>query len=65
MSLPSAPGMRVGEEVVVQADLGRHGVGGRDPVQRPLDLAAVRRAAAARLRIVGAAQLDDLARRRP
>ena len=38
-----------------------HGVFGRYPMQRAFDLAAVRCVTAPRLRIIGAAQFDDLA----
>ena len=50
--------------MVVQPHLGRHGLGGRNPVDRPLHLAAVGRVAAARGRIVGAVHFDHLARLR-
>lgn len=54
-------GVRVIEQPVVEADLGRHRVDRRYPVQRGLDLAAVRCVAATGGRIVGAAELDDVA----
>src|SRR5215203_3157052 len=54
-------GIWAGEEAVVETDLGGHGLLGREPVQSCLGPAAVRGVAATRLRIVGAAKLDDLA----
>ena len=54
-----------GEQPIVEPHLGVDRVRGRHPVQRRLHLAAVGRVAAARRRIVRAAQLDDLAGRRP
>src|SRR5581483_5580384 len=56
-------GIGAGEETVIHAHLGGHGVLRREPVQRRLRPAPVGGVAAARLRIVGAAELDDLAAR--
>ena len=47
------------EQPIVEAHFGVDARARRHPVQRRLDLAAVRRVAAARRRIVRAAQLDD------
>src|SRR6185369_1404857 len=44
-------GIGLGEEPVIETNFGGDGVGGRDPVHRRLDLAAVRRVAAAAQRI--------------
>ena len=52
-------GIGLGEELVVEADLGGDGMGGRNPVHGGLDLAAVGRVAAAARGIVGAVHLDD------
>ena len=49
------------EQPVVQPDLGVDGVGRRHPVDRPLHPAPVRGVSAARVRVVGAPDLDDLA----
>ena len=57
-------GIGHGEEVLIEPHLGPHGMRGRDPVDRALHLAAVGGVAAAGGRIVGAVQLDDLARLR-
>src|SRR5439155_2043037 len=48
------------EEAVIETDFGRHGVPGRKPVQSRFGPAPVRGVAAARLRVVSAAELDDL-----
>ena len=57
-------GIGAREQRIVEPHLGRHRVRRRHPVQRRLHLAPVgRRVAAARRGIVGAAQLDHLARR--
>ena len=56
-------GIGPGEEMVVQADLGGHRVRGRDPVERGLRPAPIRRVAAAGRRVVRAAELDDLTAR--
>src|SRR5690348_5180708 len=56
-------GIGAGEQTVIDTHLGGHGVLGREPVQRRLRPAPVGGVAAARLRIVGAAELDDLAAR--
>src|SRR5262245_54476627 len=55
------PGIGAAEEVVVEPDLGRNGVRGRDPVQSGLGRAPVGRRAAASRGIVRAAELDHLA----
>ena len=57
----SLVGIRSGEQVVIEADLGVDGVARRDPVKRRLDLAPVRSIAAAGVGIVGAVELDDVA----
>ena len=62
-ALGEVVGIGLGEELVVEADFGGDGVGGRDPVHGGLDLAAVGRVAAAAGRIVGAVHLDDVAGR--
>ena len=54
-------GIGLGEELVVEADFGGDGVGGRDPVHGRLDLAAVGGVAAAAGGIVGAVDFDDVA----
>ena len=51
------------EEPVVKPHFGGNRFGGRDPVDRPLDLAAVRRIAAPGRRIEGAPQFRHIARR--
>ena len=49
------------EETIVETDFRRQGMRGRDPVHRRLHLPSIRRVSAACCRVVGAAQLDDLA----
>src|SRR5262249_21614541 len=49
------------KEPIVKPDVGSERVEGRDPVQRPLDFAAIGGVAASRVRIPRAAKLDDLA----
>ena len=65
--LPVAHGVGIGngEQRVVQPELAVERVRGRHPVNRALHFSAVGRVAAARCRIVGASELDDLARRDP
>lgn len=66
--LEEIAGVRVlhGEEVVVEAHFGVHGVLRIDPVdRRALDLAAVGGIAARRVRVVLGVDLDDVARSRP
>ena len=54
-------GVGAGKESVIETHVGGHSVLGREPVQSRLGPTPVGRVAAARLRIVGAAELDDLA----
>ena len=57
----SSPGFGSREQAVVEARLRGHRVGGRDPVDRPLDAPALASLAAAARGVVGASHLGDLA----
>ncbi len=65
LEIPGGVRLGDGEEAVVKADFRVDGVRGADPVNGSFDFAPGGRAAGFALQIGGAAQFDDVARRRP